>query len=525
MMHSRKFGLMAGLLASAGSVWAQAPVSNVNAPRVMPPAAMNSAPAYSAVANGAITGNVPQANALPGTIPGQAANAPLITNGVSYPTVNTLSNDNIIPSETFTNTGPKYYGSADYLLWHIRDTYYPNVTLQAYNRLVTVNYYDLYYQQQATGNVIFRPDISDDFRQVRLLPFSVQSNVDFAGGPKSNIGSQNGARFRLGFWDDSDETWGMESSFFFISRGGEEVSGSPVTQSQFALDTGFTQQAFLIVIPAGTISGGTTLPSIQPFPSGNNSIVLPYSSITGIAASVSTEMLGADVNGRWTSVRFGSCTFGGLAGFRWIGFRDELSASSYTQMQQIPGLSLNYPPINGQPSVTFGEFGNLFLATYDRIRIWNHFFGGQVGVDMNAQFGGLFLDSRIKLGVGTMVQCANVTSTTVQVGFQGFTSAGGLLSSPSDQGNHSRCRFAFVPEYNGRIGYDFTNWLRGYVGYDALYMTGVARASNSSKISTINSTIQVGSNTQQVTVAQPTFRFSDSDLWVQGISFGLEVTY
>ncbi len=105
------------------------------------------------------------------------------------------------------------------------------------------------------------------------------------------------------------------------------------------------------------------------------------------------------------------------------------------------------------------------------------------------------------------------------------TAAGGALSSALDNGNHSRTRISFVPEVNVKLGYNFTSWLRAYVGYDWLYVTNVARPAEQSGSASLNTSVQVAGSTNAVNVSTPQFHFRDSNIWAQGINFGVELNY
>ena len=80
-------------------------------------------------------------------------------------------------------------------------------------------------------------------------------------------------------------------------------------------------------------------------------------------------------------------------------------------------------------------------------------------------------------------------------------------------------------EVNLKLGYQFTTWLRGYVGYDALELNHVARAGDSTVLTSYNTAVSVAGSTNTVSLSQPTFAFSQHDVLVQGLTFGFEVTY
>jgi hypothetical protein len=169
---------------------------------------------------------------------------------------------------------------------------------------------------------------------------------------------------------------------------------------------------------------------------------------------------------------------------------------------------------------------NISVTTLDAIRTTNHFYGGQIGAVVEGNYCGVFASARGKLGLGVMHQVASVDGMSI-VDNNGVlsTTPGGLLSGPGDAGKHSRDRITFLPELNLRLGYAITHWLRAYVGYDTLYISNVIRPTGQTATSTSTVNATVLGTTTQVSVSQPTFRFSDTNLWVQGISFGVELRY
>jgi hypothetical protein len=142
------------------------------------------------------------------------------------------------------------------------------------------------------------------------------------------------------------------------------------------------------------------------------------------------------------------------------------------------------------------------------------------------------MDVRAKIALGVMHQSADVVGTTVATSVpagllpnQGVPMAGGLLSSPLDQGTHSRNRISAVPEVNVKLGYMITPCLRAYVGYDFLYVVNVLRPGDQVGLTSAGLTVNVAGTPNPITVSQPGFRFKDSDVWFNGINFGMEFRY
>ena len=105
------------------------------------------------------------------------------------------------------------------------------------------------------------------------------------------------------------------------------------------------------------------------------------------------------------------------------------------------------------------------------------------------------------------------------------STAGGLLAGPNDNGRHTREVVSIIPEVDVKVGYQFTDWLRGYVGYSGIYLNNVARAGDNNAVNTQNTTVTVASTPINVNVSQPTFRFRNQDVTVQGITFGFQASY
>ena len=99
---------------------------------------------------------------------------------------------------------------------------------------------------------------------------------------------------------------------------------------------------------------------------------------------------------------------------------------------------------------------------------------------------------------------------------------GGLLALPSNIGRFSRDRFGLIPEVNLNVGYQLTDHLRLFVGYDILYWSNVVRPGDQISRS-INPTQQLGGTLMGV--AAPLPQFHTTDFWAQGVSLGLDLQF
>jgi hypothetical protein len=98
---------------------------------------------------------------------------------------------------------------------------------------------------------------------------------------------------------------------------------------------------------------------------------------------------------------------------------------------------------------------------------------------------------------------------------------GGLLTQANTNiGHFARDRFSVLPEAGVNVGYQFTERLRGFVGYDFMYLSRVARPGD--QITPINSS-QIPPNPPGPGPVRVNIK--DSDFWAQGVNFGLEFRY
>jgi len=80
-----------------------------------------------------------------------------------------------------------------------------------------------------------------------------------------------------------------------------------------------------------------------------------------------------------------------------------------------------------------------------------------------------------------------------------------------------------VPELGVKFGYNFTEHLRGYVGYDVLYASNVVRPGD--QVDTFVNSSFIPPRGTPVGAPLPHFQFRTTDFWAQGVSFGLELRY
>jgi hypothetical protein len=294
------------------------------------------------------------------------------------------------------------------------------------------------------------------------------------GGQRELTSTRPGFRVEGGYWFDDARTSGIDASVIYLGRLNEEFIGSS--------GPGGVVLARPIVGPGGVNEG---VPVAGPFPGG-------------ITASAGTSFIGGDVNYRRSLCCGDCCRWDLLVGYRYLHLGDTVDV---WQTSVVPAANLVLPP-----AVTL---------LHDSIHTRNDFHGGQVGVASFCRLGGGFtLDLWAKVALGVTVAHANTYGTTqFPVLSPGTTFPTGLLVSATNTVADSTTYFAVAPEAGLKLGYDVTDWLRVNAGYTFLYWSKVRRAADQIDL------------TVGPAAGRPAFRDRTTDLWVQGWTLGVQLSF
>jgi Putative beta barrel porin-7 (BBP7) len=309
------------------------------------------------------------------------------------------------------------------------------------------------------------------------------------GGSRVDDDWRSGGRLRVGSWLDCQQTLGVEVNFFMledaVSRGDVTSRGSPILARPFFNTATGQPDAELIAFP-GSLAGT-------------------------FSARETSTLLGA---GAWLRYNLccGDCVrVDALLGYRYLRLTDHLGIR-----EDLVSTDAN------NPNVPLGTQ----LSVVDQFHTTNDFHGADLGLTGEFRRGPWALGWLAKVAVGPNLGVVDVSgATTVTVpGFAPQTSAGGLLALSSNSGHFDRNRVAVVPELGVKLSYQVTPRLRALVGYDFLYWTDVVRPGG--QIDTaINPNLLPPPLLPLVGPNRLAPRLSTSDVWVQGISFGLEFRY
>jgi hypothetical protein len=446
---------------------------------------------------------------------------------------------------------PSYrvWASGDFLVWKL-----PNISLPSLAATLPVGFLQLSTQDrfQSPAGEPLHPDNT----LMHVVPVSI---VSAPATDSLNVGEQFGARCTAGVWLGAQECFGLESTLFYINSRNvvfhNTTGNAMLPTDQFLLHFPFSSNVFVVTsgtmtttmtsgsmttttVTTGTTTATTTTTtgptSVTTTTPTTSALIASFpafilrQSVANLTATGSTGMWGAQLNAR-TTWDPDHGWLGSLVGFRYLDYREDLQVANAVRLFLPPefqdrnelGQSLN----TNLPT-------DLRYTTADAIRTRNQFYGGQVGLNLDMCLGRLIVDTRVLLGLGVMhqtVEIAGATQTASVLDAQGVptvtSSPGGLLSGPLDQGTHTCNRIAFVPEINLKLGYQILPCLRGYVGYDFLYMTNVVRPGEQTGVSGTGIQATVAGSNQQITFTQPAFRFKDGDAAINGINFGLEFRY
>lgn len=292
------------------------------------------------------------------------------------------------------------------------------------------------------------------------------------GGSEVEHDAFSGGRFTFGVWLNYCRTVGVQGDYFFL----------PEQSIDFASGLANLSRPFFNVV--------TLQPDARP-------VTVPGFREGSVVARVASSFQGAGGDVLITLRRDGPYQLDLLAGFRGVELAEELSVTEST-------------------------------GAFDHFSTTNLFLGGEVAVRGEYRFGPWFANGMVKLMLGwneQEVEIIGVTAITPRFG-PAFLTPGGLLALPSNRGHSERDEFAILPELSFNVGYQHGECFRVFAGYTFIYWPDVVRPGDQ---------VDFGLNPGQIPIgpppvpaggpARPAFAFRETDLWAQGLSFGLEIRY
>jgi hypothetical protein len=203
-----------------------------------------------------------------------------------------------------------------------------------------------------------------------------------------------------------------------------------------------------------------------------------------------------------------------LAGYRYLNLDESL-----TIMEDVQGGPKAPAP-----------FTNARATGFDSFTTHNQFNGGQVGLETRWTRGRWSLDFTGKVALGDTHQVIDIDGASRLASPDGTVTqgTGTLLALPSNIGHFTQDRFSVVPEATLTLGYQVTDHLRTYVGYNVLYWSSVVRPGD--QIDPVLDITQLPfvslpPGIKPTGQNRPMVPFHTTDFWAQGLVLGLEFTY
>ncbi len=314
-----------------------------------------------------------------------------------------------------------------------------------------------------------------------------------------------GARLKAGFWLDRCQYNALEFEVFGIGEERETYTWNGV--------------------------GGVPQLLARPFfdvrnPAGEDSQIVSAAGVDGTVTVDARSSLGG-VGARWLHSYLNTCGPGrALWDGRPVTVRRRLMGMvGWRYLNLDEGIVITENIRDNAPRVDY--------AIRDAFETENQFNGLDLGFLYRGQRGRQSLDLLFKMAIGTTRQIVDINGSTIATNAvppaNNFVGTGGLLALSSNIGHYERDRFSVVPELGLTYGLQLNPRWRVMVGYTFLYWNNVVRPGdqidrniNSDLIPTA---LNPNPDPNAVADRRPAFRFTETDLWVNGLNLGLEKTW
>jgi hypothetical protein len=318
------------------------------------------------------------------------------------------------------------------------------------------------------------------------------------GNTGMNDDSYSGGRISFGYWFDPYETVGIETSFFGLDKQTTRYVGT-------SAGTPVLARPFYDIRTPGEAAWSVALE--------NTTDGLVASGFVGVEAT--TELLGTEVllrraltRGRWSRLDL-------LLGYRFARLDDSL------RIGQFSTALANNPLV--APGTT--------LALLDEFETSNRFHGAEIGIVSEMRHYSWSLETFLKLAFGGTRSRVGIDGTGETDTGAAVITSDGLLAQATNIGQYSQSEFSMIPELGVTIGCDLTYRLRFTFGYSLFYWSKVARPGEQIDMDldlARSGAVPALPDVPPVLAAgatHPEFRMRTTDVWAQGMSFGLDFRF
>jgi hypothetical protein len=305
-----------------------------------------------------------------------------------------------------------------------------------------------------------------------------------------NSDMRHGARAGAGCWFDDAGQIGIEGDYLILLKASEDFSvsgdGNPVLARPFFNVVSGLEDSHVFAFPA--VASGS------------------------IGISSDSRLQGAGLWFRKAILETNDfrCDGNDLSGTR----VDFLAGYRFVQLDE--GLLI---------SESFEAAGPTRFDLYDSFAAENTFHGANLGVVAEIRRWAFSLELLMQLALGhssAKVVIDGATTTTVGAGAP-VVSDGGLLALTTNSGSYTQNELAVIPELGVSVGCNITERLRATFGYTFIYWSRVARPGE--QIDRNLNPTYFPNNGPAVGAPQPEFTFVTSDMWIQGMNFGLDYRF
>ena len=303
---------------------------------------------------------------------------------------------------------------------------------------------------------------------------------------------RHGLRATAGFWIDQHATTGIQASAF----------GLMTEDATFSADSANFP---ILARPFFNVEPGFEGPDAEL-------IAFPGLFVGQIDIDAESSLWGAEILARHRLCKDCLWRVDALAGVRYVRLEDRLQVSDNRTVVG-PGAGV--------------AIGTTFQET-DLFDTQNQFYGGELGFIAELHRCNFFVEGTLKLALGvnqSTVSISGQSTATVPVPLGPpvvVVTPAGLLAQSTNIGAFDHEEFAVIPEVGVTVGYDITPRLRVIAGYTFMYWTGVSRAGDQIDATLNLSQLAPGG---LVGAPRPAFQRLTDDMWVQGVSVGLDFRF
>ncbi len=321
------------------------------------------------------------------------------------------------------------------------------------------------------------------------------------GNQRVNSGIRWGGRVQGGVWLDDFQTIALEGNYYGLAS-------ATTTFSRTSIFSGGSLNDPILARPYYDANPLVDAQSsmIVAFP---NYVVGPTS--VNVDGSINIQET-SRVQSAGGGARYAIGPYNGpirlflLGAYRFFDLNESLNIKSTSYSSFDP-----FPPDAGR------------IEVVDSFATRNIFNGGEIGIGTELNRARWTLGAETRLALGNMNQQLTINGSTSAI-YNAYVAsyAGGLLAQPTNIGTYTRNRFAIIPQVDLKLGYQLRPALRVTAGYNFTYVSSVIRPGG--QIDTNVNTTQIAGQ-PLVGPAVPHASVSDTSIWLQGVTMGLDLRF